>query len=343
MEKSPLLEAIPNISLFLDAEKIALLQQKIAPIKQLAILHIDPNKDANRSVITFAGSPEGIQAAILALFDFCMQYVDMRKHQGAHPRIGMVDVCPIVPLQNISREEAVQFTNNLAIQIHKKYGIPLYFYEYNQNKQYRKFLPQIRKGGYEMLVEKTLNAQWKPDIGDTAETEKGKEIIEKYGATVIGVRDILIAYNISLDTQSLDWPQKWVQNIRSSGDFKGNKGIFNKLRAIAWYMDDFGHVQISMNFLDYSTTSPIAVYDYLLQEVRKQNITIIGSELVGLIPKSILLQAGKKSNPLLENEAELIDLGIRYLRLDAIKAFQPKEHILEYVIQEKMGIQVVLD
>jgi len=343
MQNQALLEAIPNISLFLDKEKIAAFEKQIALINNVSILHIDPNKDANRTVITFAGNFEGIHEAIMILYEFCMQYVDMRKHHGTHPRIGMVDVCPIVPLQNCSLEDAIRFTNELAIAINKKYGIALYFYEYNQNLQYRKYLPQIRKGGYEMLLEKTLNPIWKPDLGKDANCEEGKESLEKYGATVIGVRDILIAYNISLNTKSLNWPQQWVQKIRSSGDFKGKKGLFEKLRAIAWYMDDFGHVQISMNFLDYHTTNPVDVYAYLLKEVQKQNIEIIGSELVGLIPKSVLIFAGKKINPQINEEMLLINQGVKYLGLNAIKDFDANKHILEFVIDEKLNIQLDLE
>lgn len=342
MFNQALLEAIPNVSLYFDDALIKQFQGEISETKDLALIHIDPNKDAHRTVLTFAGSPEGIRQGILKLFAFCMQYVDMREHTGAHPRIGMVDVCPIVALQNIAIEEAVNFTNQLAEEVAKSYNIPIFLYEYNQEKSYRKYLPQIRKGGYEGLVEKMKKEKWKADFGPHIDKEENIQQVQQYGATVMGVRDILIAYNVSLDTNEIEKVRKISNQIRSIGDARGNRGAFEKLRAIAWDMPGFGHSQISMNFLNYKITNPVEVYQEIKKLTAKENIKIIGSELVGLIPKEVLIIAGQVKDKNLLEEKELITAGADYLKLNSVKKFIPDLHILEYNIEKQLNYKLEL-
>lgn len=346
MMKKELIECIPNISYGLNDNMLHSIVQNLNKIQGQKLIHMDSNEGANRTVLTLVGNRTGIRNALLSLFQITSQNIDMRKHQGAHPRIGMVDVCPIVPLQGISLKETLDFTRSLSQEIAEQFNIPIYSYEHSQDQSYRKHLPQIRKGGYEGLIEKMKKPEWNPDFGPLPDSEENILAIQKYGATVLGVRPILIAYNVSIKTDNTKIAQQLAHEIRSIGDGKGNRGAFEALRAIGWYIPEFEHAQISMNFLNYKITSPLEVYDNLKEKCKSLNIEVIGSELVGLIPQEVIVKAGEKMAKKLDrtelNTDQLIPLGIDYLQLNAIKPFNPELHILEKVIKNVMNIELSL-
>ncbi len=346
MIKKELLECIPNISHGMNDYTLQTIIQKTNKILEQKLIHIDNNIGANRTVLTFVGSRTGIRNALLTLFQVTSENIDMRNHQGAHPRIGMVDVCPIVPLQGINLEDSLDFARSLSQEIAGKFNIPIYNYEFSQDQTHRKYLPQIRKGGYEGLLEKIKKPEWKPDFGPLPDSAENILAIQKYGATVLGVRPILIAYNISIKTDDTKIAQQLAHEIRSIGDGKGNRGEFEALRAIGWYIPEFGHAQISMNFLNYKITSPLAVFDSLKEKCKTLNIDVIGSELVGLIPQEVIVKAGEKMASI-EGKSdlsieELIILGTDYLQLNAIKDFLPEKHILEKVVKNEMNMELSL-
>lgn len=343
MNSNELIECIPNISYGLEDEILQEIISYVNKIPNKKLIHIDSNAGANRTVLTLVGSKSGIYNSILQLYDICQKYIDMRKQQGVHPRIGMIDVCPLVPLKNISEQECIDFSWKLSRDIAERFHVPIFNYEKSQSQNYRKYLPQIRKGGYEQLLKKLADPQWIPDFGPLPDSEENINHILRNGATVLGVRNLLIAFNISLNTKNTAIAHEIAQKIRTIGNAKGDRGIFKELRAIGWFIEEFNHVQISMNFLNYKITSPEQVYQEVENQCKLLGIKIIGSELVGLIPKEVLLRAGTMNNdhpP--KTEIEIIEAGIEYLKLNQIKPFNPYEHILEYAIKSQMGIDLQL-
>jgi len=341
-----LLECVPNFSHGLQDAGLSALVQSINNVPGQKLLHVDNNQSANRSVFTFAGQPEQVAEAAFQAIKTAAALIDMRLHHGVHPRLGATDVCPLVPLKNCSMQEAVFWAALLAKRVGRELNIPVYLYEYSARKSYRLTLPQIRRGGYEGLADKMLSEKWIPDYGPLFDAAN-KDAILRTGATVIGARNILVAFNIALDTTDQTLAEQIARRIRSSGytdtDAEGvpvkRAGMFRELRAIGWYIEDFGCAQVSLNFLDYKTTSPLAVWETVKELAAACHCRAIGCEVIGLIPEQCIREAGMyraaqqgaitKDIPV----KKLIDYGIEHLRLNEIKPFHPEEKILEYALQ----------
>lgn len=343
----PLLECVPNFSHGEQDSVLEALKNSINNIPGQKLLHVDSNISANRSVFTFAGRPECVVEAALQAIKTAAAHIDMRKQKGVHPRIGATDVCPLVPLQQCTMKEVVYWADILAKRVGQSLKIPVYLYEYSARKSYRLSLPQIRKGGYEQLPAKMGSKKWQPDYGPTI-TGENKESILHTGATVIGARDILVALNISLNTKDKNIAAYIAARLRSSGSgsakntnesMEQQQGIFPALRAIGWFIEDFNCAQVSFNFLDYKTTSPLQVWEETKKLASEQGCKPVGCEVIGLIPEQCILEAGifyAKKKQMLPNEInkeKLIRYGIEYLGLNKIKPFDPEEKILEYAIQ----------
>lgn len=342
-KKQAIIECVANFSHGKNDWILSELILSINKISEQKLLHVDNNIAANRTVITFAGHPDAVIEASFAAIRCAANLIDMRFQKGAHPRIGATDVCPLVPLSNISMEETVQFANQLAERVGNELEIPVYLYEYASKADYRRSLPQIRKGGYEGLFQKMKNAEWQPDFGPQL-SETTEEQIAKTGATVIGARSILVAFNISLATQDKKVAEDIARKMRSSGYDQINKetgiknhipGLLPQLRAIGWYIDDFKTAQVSMNLLDFKTTSPLKVWESVKKLAFELGVSAIGCEVIGLIPEACVLEAGTYAYNGASNQekAQLIQLGIDYLGLDKIKPFNPQEKILEYALK----------
>lgn len=332
----PLLECIPNFSEGSDETVISAITAAIRQVEGQQLLHIDPSPAANRTVFTFAGNPEAVVAAAFEAIKVAAGKIDMRFQKGTHPRLGATDVCPLVPLQGMTMEEAVYWSTVLAQKVGRLLHIPVYLYEYAAKEAYRKTLPDIRKGQYEGLWTKMQVPGWQPDYGPQAEGN-WNQTIAKTGATIIGARDILVAFNISLDTRDERIAMDIAKKMRSS-----SKGLLPSLRAIGWYMEDFDCAQVSMNLLDYRITSPLTVWETCKTLASEYGVTPIGCEVVGLIPEACVQEAGKKklaishlSDTEYWSEAEIITAGIEYLGLDKVKPFNPAEKILEQVLAGK--------
>lgn len=321
----PLLECVPNFSEGTDPQIIAAIQSAIAAVAGQKLLHIDPGPSANRTVFTFAGAPEAVVEAAFKAIEVATQLIDMRLQHGAHPRVGSTDVCPLVPLSGITMQEAVTWAERLAERVGTELQVPVYLYEYAAKAAHRRALPDIRKGQYEGLQSKMQLPDWQPDYGPA-----DWAVAARSGAAIIGARDILVAFNISLNTKDEKTAQAIARRMRSS-----NKGLLPALRAIGWYMDDFDCAQVSMNLLDYRITSPLKAWDTCRSLAAEYGLEPVGCEVVGLIPEVCVLEAGEAAlgrSFVPEERQRFLQAGIAYLKLDQVKPFDPREKVLEYAL-----------
>lgn len=308
-----LVECVPNFSEGRDKEKIEQIADAIG--KEAKLLNVESDVDHNRTVITFAGKPKQVLKAAYKGIEKAVELIDMTKHKGAHPRIGAADIVPFVPLEGATMEDCIKLANKLGKKA-GKLGIPIYLYAEAAKKEERKLQSNIRQGEYEGLEEKMKLKEWEPDYGP-------KKFNPKSGATIIGARNILIAYNVYLSTPDLGLARYISKTIRESS------GGFKKLQAKGMLIQELNLAQVSMNFLDYETTGLHTVYDKISELAEGR---IKGSELIGLMPKQALIDAGKHYNPNEKEEAEIINKAIEKLGLGNIKPFDKNKKIIEYML-----------
>ena len=356
MEK--LIECVPNFSEGLDLEKIHKITNEIESVKGIRLLNVDPGKATNRTVITFIGNPEAvIEAAFLAIKK-AGEILDMRFHEGAHPRMGATDVCPLIPIANISMDETVNYAKLLAEKVGRDLEIPVYLYEEAQQNKQRSNLSHIRAGEYEGFSEKIKLTEWKPDYGPS--------IFDlKRGATVIGARDFLIAYNINLNTQSVQRANSVAFDVRETGrilrenDSPSGKEILDEagkpiwkpgslksVKAIGWFIKEYGIAQISMNLTNIRVTPLHFAFDEVCKKAVERGLRVTGSEIVGLIPLQCLLETAKyflsKQNRSAGlSEDELINFAIITLGLNQFQPFKPEERIIEYLLDAPINNKLI--
>ncbi|MGZ5242805.1 MAG: glutamate formimidoyltransferase [Bacteroidia bacterium] len=347
-----LIECVPNFSEGRDAAVIEQIITEIKNVTGVKLLNVDPGKATNRTVVTFVGDPDSvIEAAFLAIKK-AGELIDMCKHSGEHPRMGATDVCPLIPLANISMEETVEYAKKLAKRVGEELKIPVYLYEEAASKPERRNLSVIREGEYEGLEKKLQDPNWKPDFGPS-------EFNKRCGATVIGARDFLIAYNINLNTTSTRIANAIAFDVREQGRVKrtghpitgeieldpsGNPvripGTLKSVKAIGWYIEEYGIAQISMNLTNINITPVHKAFDEVLEKAHARGVRVTGSEIVGMVPKSVLIDAGtyflkKQKRSLGSSEEEIINIAIKSLGLNDISPFKPKERIIEYMLAEE--------
>tara|TARA_R110002049_G_scaffold194392_1_gene363270 strand:+ start:5487 stop:6479 length:993 start_codon:yes stop_codon:yes gene_type:complete len=329
---SQLLECVPNFSEGQNNETIKAIAQSIREVKDVKLLHVDNGIAANRTVYTFVGKPNQVLEAAFQAIKVASKIIDMRKQKGEHPRVGACDVCPLVPISGISMEEVVVLSHQLAERINSELQIPIYLYENSAQTSDRKQLAAIRKGEYEGLKEKMKLADWKPDYGI--------DFNPKSGATIIGARNFLIAYNFNLNTTDVLIAKEIAASIRESGkiitNIQGNKirkpGLFNHLKAIGWFIKDFGIAQVSCNFSNYQETPLHEVLEVIEKLAIQKGTKVTGSELIGLIPKQALLESGIYFNATETDEQKLIKVAIDRLGLSDLTDFSPKNRIIDYMV-----------
>ncbi len=343
-----LVECVPNFSEGRNREKISAITKEIKSTPQVNLLDVDPGESTNRTVVTFIGSPEGVKEAAFKAIKKAAEVLDMSKHKGAHSRIGATDVCPFVPVSGVTMEDCIQLAHELGERVAKELGIPVYLYEEAAQKPERENLANIRIGEYEGLPEKLKDPEWTPDYGKPVFNPKA-------GATVIGAREFLIAYNINLNTRDRRLAHEIALNLRERGRAKRDKdenivrdaegkvtkipGKFKAVKAVGWYIEDYEIAQISINFINYKITPPHVVFDETIKEAEKLGLRVTGSELVGLIPKEALLMAGrhylsKQGKSPGVPEEELIKTAVSSLGLDDVAPFDPQKKIIEYQFKE---------
>ena len=345
---SILVECVPNFSEGSDTKTLLAIREAIESVSGVQVLDVDPGVAANRTVFTFVGAPRSVEEAAVRAIDVAGQHIDMSVHTGEHPRMGATDVCPFVPVQGISLEECADLAKRVAERVWTELGIPTYLYEAAASAPHRKRLPDLRKGEYEALESKMGDAQWGPDYGD-----EWTEAVAKTGATVIGARPFLIAWNINLNTNNQRKAEKIAAAIRDKGSYVRGEdgelkrgedgkpfrapGLFRHLNAIGWTIDEYGFCQISCNVLDFTRVGLHAIYDAVRRLALQEGVVVTGSELVGLIPLEALLSAGRHylevagENPGIPHN-DLLRVAIRSLGLSDLKPFEPAQSIIEYQI-----------
>ncbi|MER3497669.1 MAG: glutamate formimidoyltransferase [Chitinophagaceae bacterium] len=342
-----LIECVPNFSEGRDLSIIKQITDEIELTEGVRLLNVDPGKATNRTVVTFVGSPAAVVEAAYRAIKKAGELIDMSKHKGEHPRMGATDVCPLIPIANISMEETAAWAQQLAKRVGEELLIPVYLYEAAQPNKERSNLSVIRSGEYEGFFKKIKLPEWKPDFGP-------EEFDAKRGATVIGARDFLVAYNVNLNTTSTRRANAIAFDVREAGrkvkNEKGEEvvqpGSLKSVKAIGWYIKEYGIAQISMNLTNIHVTPVHIAFDEVCKKADARGIRVTGSELVGLIPLKAMLDAGKyflrkQKRSTGVSEKELIRIAIKSMGLDELSPFKPEERIIEYMLKEKADSRLV--
>lgn len=349
-----LIECVPNFSEGVDMEVIGRITSKVESVEGVKLLDVDPGKATNRTVVTFVGSPESVLEAAFFAVKMASEIIDMSKHSGEHPRFGATDVCPLVPVSGITMEETVEYAHKLAERIGSEIGIPVYCYENAALNDKRKNLANVRSGEYEGLKEKLADPEWKPDFGPA-------DFIPRTGAIAVGARDFLVAYNINLNTTSTRRANAIAFDVRERGrtkregdqitgkivkDAEGKPvmipGSLKEVKAIGWYIEEYGVAQISMNLTNISVTPVHVAFDEVCKRADARGMRVTGSELVGLVPLNAMLDAGryflkKQNRSTGVSDSELIKIAVKSMGLDELGPFDPEEKIIEYQLRKGGG------
>jgi glutamate formiminotransferase / formiminotetrahydrofolate cyclodeaminase len=352
---SQLIECVPNFSEGRDPAVIKQITDVIESVEGVRLLNVDPGKATNRTVVTFVGAPAAVCEAAFRAIKKAGEVIDMSRHKGEHPRMGATDVCPLIPISGITMEETAAHARQLAERVGRELALPVYLYEYAQPNPARKNLSVIRAGEYEGFFKKIKQPEWKPDFGPA-------EFDAKRGATVIGARDFLVAYNINLNTTSTRRANAVAFDIREAGrpkkdaqgnvvkDAQGNPvnipGSLKCLKAIGWFIEEYGIAQISINLTNLAVTPVHVAFDEACRKADARGLRVTGSELVGLVPLSALLDAGryflrKQKRSAGVSEKELIKIAVRSLGLDELAPFKPEERVIEYLLRDGTKARLV--
>jgi glutamate formiminotransferase/formiminotetrahydrofolate cyclodeaminase len=358
-----LIECVPNFSEGRDMSVIKQVTDEIEKIDGVKLLDVDPGWTTNRTVVTFVGTPEEVCEAAFQAVKKAQELIDMSKHVGNHPRFGATDVLPLVPISGISMEETAEFARKLGKRIGEELNIPIYLYENAATEEKRRNLANCREGEYEGLKDKISSVDWKPDFGP----DKFNESVEKSGATAVGARDFLIAVNFNLNTTSTRRANAIAFDVREKGRPKreGNPivgkiikdqngepvmipGTLKGTKAIGWFIDEYGIAQVSMNITNLSETPLHVAFDEVTERANARGVRVTGLEIVGLVPKKAIIEAGKyylkKQNRSLGiTDSEIVKIAIKSMGLDDLKPFQPNEKIIEYVLESENASKNLVD
>lgn len=346
-----IIECVPNFSEGRDLSLIKQITDNIESVKGIRLLNVDPGYATNRTVVTFVGEPELVIEAAFIAIRCASELIDMRYHKGEHPRFGATDVCPLIPISDITMDETVEYARKLAKRVGEELGLPVYCYEFAAFEEKRRSLANCRAGEYEGLAEKLKTSGWKPDYGQAIFNERA-------GAIAIGARNFLIAYNINLNTTSVRLANSIAFDVRESGRVKRDgdpitgkiitdengeqvriPGTLKNVRAIGWFIKEYGIAQISINLTDITATPIHIAFDEVCERARDRGIRVTGSELIGMIPLQALLNAGKyylqkQHRSLGIPDREIIKIAVKSLGLDDLSTFDPDKRIIEYILAE---------
>ena len=343
-----LIECVPNFSEGRDPSVIRQITAEIEAVEGVRLLNVDPGKATNRTVVTFVGTPAAVVEAAFRAIRKAAEVIDMSRHTGEHPRMGATDVCPFIPIANISMAETAAWARQLAERVGGPLSIPVFLYEAAATRPERRNLAVIRAGEYEGLAAKLQNPDWQPDFGPTVFNPKA-------GGTVIGARDFLVAYNINLNTTSVRRANSVAFDVREQGrvltdengktrlDERGEPmrqaGTCKAVKGIGWFIEEYGVAQVSMNLTDLAATPLHIAFDECCKSAEKHGLRVTGSELIGLVPKSVLIDAGKyfltkQRRSVGVSEGEIIKIAVKTLGLDELTPFNPQERIIEYLLED---------
>lgn len=358
-----LIECVPNFSEGRNMEVIRQITEVIEKAEGVKLLDVDPGATTNRTVVTFVGTPEEVVETAVAVIAKAKELIDMRNHHGDHPRFGATDVCPLVPVSNITMEETAQYARKLAERVGNELGVPVYCYENAAFEEKRRNLANCRQGEYEALKDRIGTAEWKPDFGPTVFDES----VAKSGATAVGARDFLIAVNYNLNTTSTRRANAIAFDVREKGrpqregnpitgkimkDANGNPinipGTLKGTKAIGWYIAEYGIAQVSMNITNTNATPLHVAFDEVCEKAAARGIRVTGAEIVGLVPKKTLIDAGcyylqKQRRSLGIDEREIIKIAVKSMGLDDLKPFNPDEKVIEYLLEKDNNSSKLMD
>ncbi len=347
-----LIECVPNFSEGRDMAVIRQITDEIERIDGVKLLDVDPGATTNRTVVTFVGEPDAVCEAAFAAVKKAQELIDMRQHKGDHPRFGATDVCPLVPISGVTMDETAEYARKLAERIGRELSIPVYCYENAATEEKRRNLANCREGEYEALPERLVSSDWRPDFGPAEFTES----VARSGAVAVGARDFLIAVNFNLNTTSTRRANAIAFDVREKGrplregnpitgkpviDENGEPvmlpGTLKGTKAIGWFIDEYGIAQVSMNITNLSDTPLHVAFDEVSEKARLRGIRVTGLEIVGLVPKAAIIDAGKyyltkQQRSLGITESEIVKIAVRSMGLDDLKSFNPDEKIIEYVL-----------
>lgn len=353
-----IIECVPNFSEGRDMNIIKQITDEIESVEGVKLLDVDPGAATNRTVVTFVGEPEPVMEAAVKAVKKSSELIDMTKHQGEHPRMGATDVCPLVPVANVTMEETVEYARQLAERIGTELELPVYCYENAAFKPERKNLANIRSGEYEAVAKRVVSEEWKPDFGPA-------KFIPEFGAMNVSARDFLVAFNVNLNTTSTRRANSVAFDVRERGRVKREgdpitgkivkdengkpvhvPGSLKSVKAIGWFIEEYGIAQISMNLTNVSITPVHVAFDEVDKKATSRGLRVTGSELVGLVPLETMLEAGRyflrkqKRSVGLDNN-ELIKIAVKSMGLDELKPFNPKEKIIEFMLEDENANKLV--
>jgi glutamate formiminotransferase/formiminotetrahydrofolate cyclodeaminase len=358
MAQQPLLECVPNFSEGRDPAIIRQITDQIKAVEGVKLLDVDPGQATNRTVVTFVGAPQPVIEAAFRAIRMAAECIDMSRHQGEHPRMGATDVCPLIPVAGLSMEEAADYARQLGRRVGEELRIPVYLYEAAASRPERRNLAIVRAGEYEGLADKLKDPEWVPDYGPAS-------FHAQAGATVIGARDFLVAYNVNLNTTSVRRANSVAFDVREKGrlkregnsllgpvveDAQGNPvripGSCKGVKAIGWFIEEYGIAQISMNITDLAATSLHEAFEATRRSANQRGLRVTGSELVGMVPLRVLLEAGKyflrqQRRSLGISEAEIIHVAVKSLGLDELAPFDPAQKVIEYQLRDAADTPLV--
>ncbi|HEX7706643.1 MAG TPA: glutamate formimidoyltransferase, partial [Thermoanaerobaculia bacterium] len=339
-----IVECVPNISEGRRAEVYDAVAAAAASVSDVTLLNVDPGADTNRTVITFVGAPDAVLEAAYRLVKKALELIDMTTHRGAHSRIGAVDVVPFIPVANVTMDECAELARQLGERVGRELSIPVFLYEHAASAPHRRNLADVREGEYEGCAKKLLDPLWQPDFGPC-------EFVPRSGAVVIGARKFLVAYNVNLNTLDKRLANRVAFDIRERGrmrkdendkpvlDDKGeaiwDPGLLKAVKAVGWVIPEFDRAQVSINLTDLDITPLHVAFDACVDRATARGLRVTGSEIVGLVPRSVLLDAGRHylnqmGRPTGVPETALIQTAIRTLGLSEVKEFDPNERVIEY-------------
>ncbi|XP_005089955.1 formimidoyltransferase-cyclodeaminase [Aplysia californica] len=335
-----IVECVPNFSEGRNKEVIEAIASAIAQTSGCSLLDVDPGASTNRTVYTFVGSPDAVIEGAINAARVAYQLIDMRLHQGEHPRMGAMDVCPFIPVQDVTMEDCIACAKEFGERLCVELGVPVYLYADASTSAHRKTLPQVRAGEYEALPEKLKDPLWRPDYGLT-------DFIPSWGATAVGARKFLIAYNVNL-LATKEQAHRLALNIRENGRGDEEPGRLKSVQAIGWYLEEANMAQVSVNITDHEVTGIHHVYEECVKDAKDLDLAVVGSQIVGLVPLQAMMDTAeyymKAENLFILEEDQKLRLVINRLGLNSLGAFSPKERIVEYMIQpEREGALVGMD
>ncbi|NDY73741.1 glutamate formimidoyltransferase [Desulfobacter hydrogenophilus] len=323
-----IIECVPNFSEGKDKQTIEAIADAIAATPGCRLLDVDSGKSTNRTVYTFVADSDCVVEGALAAARVAREKIDMRRHHGEHPRMGALDVCPFIPVAGVTMDECVEISKRFGKRLADEFGVPVYLYEASATLQYRRKLPQIRKGQYEIIPKRIVQEKWKPDFGPA-------RFVPEWGATVTGARFFFIAYNVNL-LGTPNQAHRIALNLREAGRGPEQPGRLKEVKGMGWYVDDYNLAQVTVNLSNYLVTPPHILFEAVKEEAARLNVAVAGSEIVGVVPLRAILQAAEyyieKEGLFILDEDQKVRLAVERLGLNSVAPFDPKTKIIEYIV-----------